>query len=43
MFTGQITGKREENGKKLVDCKVQGVNQLGKTMGVAEATLVLSE
>ena len=43
VFTGQITAKREENGKKLVDCKVQGVNQLGKTMGVAEATLVLSE
>ena len=40
-FTGTITGKREEGGKKLVDCEVKGTNQLGKTANVAEATLVL--
>jgi acyl dehydratase len=42
-FTGKIAGKREENGKKIVDCKIEGHNQLGKIMGVAEATLVLQE
>ena len=40
---GKVTGKREENGKKIVDCKIEGHNQLGKIMGVAEATLVLQE
>jgi len=40
-FTGKIADKREEDGKKIVDCKIEGHNQLGKIMGVAEATLVL--
>jgi acyl dehydratase len=40
-FTGRITGKREEGARRLVDCEIQGVNQLGKLAGVAEATLVL--
>lgn len=40
-FTGRITGKRQQGGKRLVDCEIQGVNQLGKMAGVAEATLVL--
>lgn len=43
VFTGKIADKREEDGKKIVDCKIEGHNQLGKIMGVAEATLVLQD
>jgi acyl dehydratase len=42
-FTGTITGKRVEGDKKIVECKVQGINQMDKLMGIAEATLVLDE
>ena len=42
-FTGSVTGKRQEGDKKLVDCEIKGINQLGKLIGVAEATLVLSD
>ena len=42
-FTGAVTGKRVEDGLKLVDCEIKGVNQRGKLMGVAEATLAVSE
>lgn len=38
-LTGLVTGKREENGKKLVDFDVKGTNQLGQLIGVAEATV----
>ncbi len=41
-FEGKITGKRQENDKKIVDCEIKGVNQVGALVGVAEATLVLS-
>ncbi len=40
-FTGKVTGKRVEGGKKLVECAISGVNQHGKLIGVAEATLAL--
>lgn len=43
VFTGTVTGKRVDGDKKIVECKVLGANQLGKLMGVAEATLVLDE
>ena len=42
-FSGTLTGKREENNRKIVDCDIQGHNKLGQLMGVSEATLVLSE
>ena len=42
-FTGTITGKRQEGDRKIVECEVRGVNQTGKLMGIAEATLVLDE
>ncbi len=41
-FKGKITGKRQEDDKKIVDCAIKGVNQVGALVGVAEATLVLS-
>ena len=40
-FTGKIVAKRLEDGNEIVECQIQGHNQLGKLMGVAEATLVL--
>ncbi|MCI0439126.1 MAG: MaoC family dehydratase [Chloroflexi bacterium] len=42
-FTGKVTGKRLEGGKKFVDCEIQGVNQHGRVACVAEATLALDE
>ena len=42
-FTGTITDKHLEDGRKIVDCEIKGINQLGKLMGVAEATLVLKQ
>lgn len=40
-FTGRVAAKREEGGKKLVDCEIKGTNQLGQLIGVAEATVVV--
>ena len=37
----KVTGKAREGGRRRVDCQIKGVNQLGKLMGVAEATLSL--
>jgi acyl dehydratase len=42
-FTGTVTGKRVEGGQKLVDCEIKGINQGGKLIGVAEATLAVSD
>ena len=38
-FTGKIMGKREEAGRRFVDCQVTGVNQLGKLVAAADATM----
>ena len=40
-LTGKVTGKRVEGGARLVECELTAVNQLGQTVGVARATLVL--
>ena len=40
-FTGSVTGKRQEDGKNLIDCKIIGTNQKGQLIGVAESTLNL--
>ena len=42
-FAGKVVGKRQEGGKRLVDCEIRGVNQLGQLMGFSEATVVLDE
>lgn len=42
-FTGTITGKRIEHGRQFVDCEIQGTNQHGRLMGVAEVTVVLND
>ena len=39
-FTGAVTGKRVEDGKKYIDVEIKGVDQTGRLVGVAEATVV---
>ncbi|WP_242124077.1 MaoC family dehydratase N-terminal domain-containing protein [Sphingobium sp. Sx8-8] len=39
--TGEVTGKREENGQNLVDVKVQFINQRGDETVRATATIAL--
>lgn len=39
--SGVVSGKREENGQKLIDCELRVVNQHGTLCGVATATIVL--
>ena len=38
-FTGSVTGKRTVDGQNLVDIEIKGVDQGGRLVGVAEATL----
>ena len=43
IFTGTITAKRLEQDQKLVECHIEGHNQSGTIVGVADATLVFEE
>ena len=40
-FQGEVTDKRLEEGRKLVECRVKGINQRGELVCLADATLVL--
>ena len=40
-FTGTITSKRVEKDRNLVECRIEGHNQKGSLVGVADATVVL--
>jgi acyl dehydratase len=40
-FAGEVTGKRNENGKNMVDCRVRGTNQRGELVCLCDATMVL--
>ena len=42
-FGGEITGKREEGGQGLVECRVKGVNQRGELVCLADAVMVFGE
>ena len=42
VFEGEVTGKREEDGRKLVDCRVRGTNQRGELVCLADATMALA-
>jgi acyl dehydratase len=42
-FQGEITGKRVEEGKKVVECRVKGINQRGDLVCLSDATLVLPQ
>ncbi|PKB70416.1 MAG: hypothetical protein BZY87_10650 [SAR202 cluster bacterium Io17-Chloro-G6] len=38
-FEGEITGKSEESGKKLLRCRVKGINQRGELVCLSDAVL----
>jgi acyl dehydratase len=40
-FAGEVTGKRFEDGKKIVDCQVRGTNQRGELVCLCDATMAL--
>ena len=40
-FSGEITGKRVEDGRGLVECRIKGVNQRGDLVCLADAALVM--
>lgn len=40
-FEGEVAGKRIEDGKRLIDCKVRGVNQRGELVCLSDATMVM--
>jgi acyl dehydratase len=40
VFTGEVTAKRVESGKNYVDFAIKGIDQNGRLVGVAEATVV---
>ena len=42
-FGGEITGKREENNRGLVECRVKGINQRGDLVCLADAVMVFGE
>ncbi len=40
-FAGEVTGRRIENGNRIVDCRVRGINQRGELVCLSDATMVL--
>jgi acyl dehydratase len=40
-FAGEVTGKRVEDGKGLVKCRIRGTNQRGELVCLCDATMVL--
>ena len=40
-FAGDVTDKRLEDGNKIVECRVRGVNQRGELVCLSDATLML--
>ena len=42
-FAGEVTGKRVENAKRLVECRIRGTNQAGELVCLCDATMVMPE
>ena len=42
-FEPEVTAKRVEEGRKIVECRVRGVNQRGDLVSLSDARLVLTE
>ena len=40
-FEGEITGKSEEGGRKLLECRVKGINQRGDLVCLSDAVLAM--
>ena len=42
-FQGEVTGKRIDEGNKIVECRVKGLNQRGDLVSLSDAALVLPD
>ncbi len=42
-FQGEITGKSDEGGKKILECRVKGINQRGDLVCLADARMVMPQ
>ncbi len=42
-FQGMITGKSDEGGKKVLECRVKGINQRGELVCLSDARMVTGE
>ncbi len=42
-FGGEITGKRSDNGRGLVECRIRGINQRGDLVCLADAVMAFGE
>jgi acyl dehydratase len=42
-FGGEVTNKSEESGKKIVECRVKGINQRGELVCLSDATMVMPD
>lgn len=42
-FAGEVTGKRSDDPKHIVECRVRGTNQRGDLVCLADASLILPE
>ena len=40
-FQGEITGKSQEGGKKVLECRVKGINQRGELVSLSDAVLAM--
>ena len=40
-FEGEVTGKRVEDGNRIVECRVTGINQRGELVCLSDATMML--
>ena len=40
-FEGEITGKREEDGRQILECWLKGSNQSGELVCLSDATMVM--
>ena len=40
-FQGEITGKSEADGKKLLECRVKGINQRGELVCLTDAVMMM--
>ena len=43
VFGGEITNKRREDGRGLVECRIRGINQRGDLVCLADAVMVFPE
>jgi acyl dehydratase len=42
-FEGEVTDKRDEGGKKIIECRVKGINRRGELVCLSDATMALPE